>query len=192
MKIATVKYFDTADRIDERLYRIISGGKGTLRAMINFIHQALVHLDTNLYTIENIEEAICRHPELTLQLCNAFKLIFDPNHHNLEQFVDARKQFLSDVAQLDSGQESNDVRRKNVLRQGMNFISHTLKTNFYRLNYTALSFRLDPKYLDEIPFERSKKFPELPYAIFYMRGMHFFGFHIRFKDLSRGGLRSLS
>lgn len=193
-EIATVKYFDTADRIDERLVtpRIISGNMGNLlRAMINFIHQALVHLDTNLYTIENIEEAICRHPELTLQLCNAFKLKFDPNHHNLEQFVDARKQFLSDVAQLDSGQESNDVRRKNVLRQGMNFISHTLKTNFYRLNYTALSFRLDPKYLDEIPFERSKKFPELPYAIFYMRGMHFFGFHIRFKDLSRGGLRTV-
>ncbi|MFI5343859.1 MAG: NAD-glutamate dehydrogenase domain-containing protein [Chlamydiales bacterium] len=87
--------------------------------------------------------------------------------------------------------KSHDTRRKNVLLQGMNFIHHVLKTNFYRINYTALSFRLDPHYLNEIPFDRSKKFPELPYAVFYMRGMYFFGFHIRFKELSRGGLRTI-
>ena len=73
----------------------------------------------------------------------------------------------------------------------MNFVHYTFKTNFYRLNYTALSFRVDPKYLDEIPFDRAKKFPELPYAIFYIKGMHFFGFHIRFKDFARGGLRTV-
>lgn len=193
-EIATVKYFETSDDIDEYLVNkgIISGNMGNLlRAMVTFIHQALVNVDSNLYTIENIEEALCRHPELTLQLCEAFKLRFDPAHCNVDRFIEARKAFLSDVAQLDTSQESNDTRRKNVLRQAMNFISHTLKTNFYRLNYTALSFRLDPKYLDEIPFERAKKFPDLPYAIFFIRGMCFFGYHIRFKDLSRGGLRTI-
>jgi glutamate dehydrogenase len=193
-EFSTIKYFDTSDKIEELLVtpRIVSGNMGNLlRAMINFIHQALVHIDSNLYTVENIEEALCRHPELTKQLCEVFKYKFDPNNYNLEQFIEFRKRFLDDVSQLDTGQEANDLRRKNVLRQGMNFISHALKTNFYRLNYTALSFRLDPKYLDEIPFDRSKKFPELPYAIFYIRGMHFFGFHIRFKDLSRGGLRTV-
>jgi glutamate dehydrogenase len=193
-EISTVKYFETFDNIDEYLVTpgIISGNMGNLlRAMVTFIHQALVNIDTYLYTIENVEEALCRHPELTLQLCEAFKLRFDPAHHNLDLFVEARKVFLTDVAQLDTGQESNDMRRKNVLRQAMNFISHTLKTNFYRLNYTALSFRLDPKYLDEIPFNRAKKFPELPYAIFFIKGMYFFGFHIRFKDLARGGLRTI-
>jgi glutamate dehydrogenase len=193
-EISTVKYFEGFDHIDEYLVKpgIISGNMGNLlRAMVTFAHQALVNIDTNLYTIENVEEALCRHPELTLQLCEAFKLRFDPKHCNIDQFLEARKNFLSDVAQLDTGQESNDTRRKNVLRQGMNFISHTLKTNFYRLNYTALSFRLDPKYLDEIPFERAKKFPELPYAVFFIKGMYFFAFHIRFKDLARGGLRTI-
>ncbi len=193
-EISTVKYFEAFDQIDEQLVDpgIISGNMGNLlRAMVTFIHQALTNIDTNLYTIENVEEALCRHPELTLQLCEAFKLRFDPNHCNVDKFIEARKIFLLDVAQLDTGQESNDIRRKNVLRQAMNFISHTLKTNFYRLNYTALSFRLDPKYLDEIPFDRTKKFPELPYAVFFIRGMNFFGFHIRFKDLARGGLRTI-
>lgn len=31
----------------------------------------------------------------------------------------------------------------------------------------------------------------MPFAIFFMRGMQCFGFHIRFKDLSRGGLRTV-
>lgn len=193
-EISTVKYFDAFDNIDECLTKpnIISGNMGNLlRAMVTFIHQALVHIDANLYTIENIEEALCRHPELALQLCESFKFRFDPNHLNLIQFEEVKKAFLADVAQLDTGQESHDIRRKNILYQGMNFISHTLKTNFYRLNYTALSFRLDPKYLNEIPFDRIKKFPELPYAIFFIKGMAFFGFHIRFKDLARGGLRTI-
>lgn len=193
-EISTVKYFEAFDHIDKVLVNpgIISGNMGNLlRAMTTFIHQALVNVDSNLYTIENVEEALCRHPELTLQLCEAFKLRLDPNHFDLDQFEEVRQVFLSDVAQLDTGRESNDIRRKNVLRQGMNFISHTLKTNFYRLNYTALSFRLDPAYLDEIPFDRTKKFPDLPYAIFFIKGMHFFGFHIRFKDLARGGLRTI-
>lgn len=193
-ELATVKYFDTADSINEHLVSkgIVSGNMGNLlRAMVNFIHQALVHLDINLYTVENIEEALCRHPELTLKLCQAFKLKFDPNHHSFEKFLELKKIFLEEVSLLDSGREENDIRRKNVLYQGMNFITHTLKTNFYRLNYTALSFRLDPKYMDDLPFDRTEKFPEMPYAIFFMRGMHFFGFHIRFKDLARGGLRTV-
>lgn len=193
-EITTVKYFDHEDLIDEQLVTpgVITGNMGNLlRAMSTFVHQALVHVDSNLYSIENVTEALCRHPELTFQLCEAFKLRFDPSIHNEEQFLKCREQFFLDVSQLDSGQEINDARRKVVLHQGMNFISHTLKTNFYRLSYTALSFRLNPKYLDEIPFDRAKKFPEIPFAIFFIRGMNFFGFHIRFKDLARGGLRTV-
>ncbi|MCB1112895.1 MAG: NAD-glutamate dehydrogenase [Chlamydiia bacterium] len=193
-ELVTVKYFASFDMIDKDLVSrgVISGTMGNLlRATVNFVHQALVHIDVNLYTIENIEEALCRHPELTAQLCAAFKYKFDPHHYHYKSYLRAREKFLQDVAKLDTGQEENDIRRKNVLRQAMNFIHHTLKTNFYRLNFTAFSFRLDPKYLDEIPFNRKEKFPEMPYAIYFIKGMHFFGFHIRFKDLSRGGLRTV-
>lgn len=193
-ELATVKYFTSFDAIDLHLVSkgVISGNMGNLlRAVVVFVHQALVHIDVNLYTLENIEEALCRHPELTSLLCEAFKYKFDPIHHNYEKHLELRQEFINYVNKLDTGQEENDIRRKNVLHQAMNFIHHTLKTNFYRLNYTAISFRVDPNYLNEIPFDRSKKFPELPYAIFFMKGMHFFGFHIRFKDLSRGGLRTV-
>lgn len=193
-ELTTVKYFDTNDKINDVLVAkgIISGNMGNLlRSMINFIHQSLVYLDVNLYTVENIEEALCRHPELTVKLCQTFKYKFDPNLYDLKRYEELKGQFLQEVLQLDTGQGENDTRRKNVLNQAINFVIYTLKTNFYRLNYTSLCFRLDPFYMDDLPFDRTRKFPELPYGIFYIRGMHFFGYHIRFKDLSRGGLRTV-
>lgn len=190
----TVKYFASFDNIDHYLISpgIITGNMGNLlRAMENWIHQALVHIDVNLYTLDHIDEGLCRHPELTAQLCEAFKYKFDPDLYDEEQYQATRNSFLENIEKLDTGHEENDIRRKNILKQGMNFIEYTLKTNFYRPNYSSLSFRIDPKYLDDLPFDRTKKFPELPYGIFFIKGMHFFGFHIRFKDLARGGLRTV-
>ncbi|WP_227738807.1 NAD-glutamate dehydrogenase domain-containing protein [Waddlia chondrophila] len=193
-ELATTKYFASFDPIDSLLIKtgIIVGKLGNfLRSAVNFAHQALVHIDPNLYTLEHIELDLCRHPELTSQICRAFELKFDPDYCDYQKYLEVRDQCLVDIENLDTGHPGNDERRKNVLKQALNLIHYSLKTNYYRLNYTAASFRLDPKYLDDIPFNRKEKFPELPYGIFYMKGMHFFGFHIRFKDLSRGGLRTV-
>jgi len=192
--LATAKNFADADIIDSLLVSkgIVSTNMGNLlRTMAHFIHQALVNIDSNLYTVDRIKADLCRHPELTVDLCAIFALKFHPQQHDEESFSKNYERLTQNVDKLDTGNEENDTRRKNVLQQAMSFIKHCLKTNFYRMNYTALSFRIDPKFLDEIPFERIKKFPELPYAIFFIKGMHFFGFHIRFKDLARGGLRSV-
>lgn len=193
-ELLAVKYFPSNDAIEANLVnkQIVSGNMANfLRSLATFVHQALVNVDVNLYTMDTIEEALCRHPELTTKLCEAFKTKFDPDFHNFDEYLKIRETFLDDISKLDTGHEDNDIRRKNVLFQGMNFIHHTLKTNFFRTNITAHSFRLDPNYLEEIPVGSVKKFPELPYAIFFIKGMHFFGFHIRFKDLARGGLRTV-
>ncbi len=193
-ELVTLKYFASFDRIDSTLIRTsaVPGKFGNfLRAMINFVHQNLVNLNPNLYTIDKIEEDLCRHPELTRAICDAFFYKFDPEHHFQKTYLEIREKFLKDINNLDTGHPENDERRKNVLKQGMNLVHYSYKTNFFRLNYTAIGFRLDPKYLDDIPFERKTKFPELPYGIFFIKGMHFFAYHIRFKDLSRGGLRTV-
>jgi glutamate dehydrogenase len=193
-ELVMMKYFDDLDPIDDILVtpNIITGNQGNLlRAMMNFIHQALLNVDVNLYTYENVEEALCRHPELTAQICQMFEYKFHPDNQDLTKYRKERDEFKVQLEKLDTGREVNDTRRRNVLTQALNFIEFTFKTNNYRNNKTALSFRIDPAYLDNIPFEREKVFPELPHAIFFIKGMHFFGFHIRFKELSRGGLRTI-
>ncbi len=193
-ELVTVKYFPGLEIIETTFVdsKLISGNMGNLvKTMVHFVHQVLVQADPYLYSFSNIEEGICRHPELTVYLTQAFEKKFHPQKTNLNEYKKIRDNFLQLVDQIDTGQEANDTRRKNILHQGMNWIDYTLKTNFYRSNKTAFSFRLDPKYLDQAPFNRADKFPELPFAIFFMKGLYFIGFHIRFRDLARGGLRTV-
>ena len=63
------------------------------------------------------------------------------------------------------------------------FNQHVLKTNFYQPTKVALSFRLDPGFLPEI------EYPMKVYGMFLVVGSEFRGFHIRFRDVARGGIR---
>ncbi|HSX26919.1 MAG TPA: NAD-glutamate dehydrogenase domain-containing protein, partial [Chlamydiales bacterium] len=193
-EIALLKYFETNDEIDAVFVqkKLLTGNEAHLvRNFASFVHQVLVYADPNLYSLEHIVEGLCRHPDLTVQLCKAFAAKFHPDTHKLSRYQELRAQFLELVDKLDTGQALNDLRRKNILKQTLSFIDFTLKTNFYRNNKSAFAFRLDPQYLDAVPYERKEKFPELPYGIFFIRGMHFIGFNIRFKDLARGGVRTV-
>jgi glutamate dehydrogenase len=193
-EMVTLKSFDGQEAIEHAFVDtgLVRGNLGNLiKTMGSFIHQVLVHVDSNMYAFGLVEEGLCRHPELTLKLCQIFEAKFHPSSSNLDTYRKMRTELLDLIEHLDTGHEQSDTRRKNIFRQGVNFIDYTLKTNFYRTNKTAFSFRLDPQYLEHTPLERKEKYPELPYAIFFMKGCHFIGFHIRFKDLARGGLRTV-
>lgn len=193
-ELCLLKSFETSDAIESTFVqtRLLTGNLAHLvRSLIAASHQVLVYADPNLYSLENVEEGLCRHPELTVQICQAFEAKFHPNAHNLETYLEGRGKLLALIDNLDTGQSLHDTRRKNILKTALNFIDHLLKTNFYRNNKNAFAFRLDPKYMDFVPFERKEKFPELPYGIFFIRGRRFIGFNIRFKDLARGGVRTV-
>ena len=193
-ELVTLKYFEGQDIFEKTFVDsgLIRGNLGNLlKALSHFIHQTLVHADAHLYSLGNIEEGLCRHPELTVQLLEAFEAKFHPEKNNLKKYEKLKKSYLEQVSDLDTGNEANDTRRQNILRQGINFVEHVQKNNFYRNNKTGLCFRLDPKYMNYLPYGHKDKFPEQPYGIFFMKGMYYIGFHIRFKDLSRGGLRTV-
>ncbi len=63
------------------------------------------------------------------------------------------------------------------------FIDSILRTNFYKQEKTSLSFMYAPEYLNKV------EYPETPFGIFQIIAMEFRGFHIRFRDISRGGIR---
>lgn len=193
-ELTSLKYFPESDIIDKCLVTqgAVNASMGNLlRTLANFIHQHLVHLDSNLYSLEHIESDLCRYPQLIISLCQLFDYRFNPKLVDEMKFRKLRDEILGNIDRIDTGQEENDDRCRTVLRQIINVISHILKTNLYRENETSISLRLDPRYLDELPFDRTIKFPELPYGIFFVKGLDCFGFQIRFKDLSRGGLRTV-
>lgn len=70
-----------------------------------------------------------------------------------------------------------------VFESILTFNSHVLKTNFYQPTKVALSFRLDPNFLPSI------EYPTEVYGMFLVVGAEFRGFHVRFRDVARGGIR---
>ncbi|KAF6063746.1 Glutamate/Leucine/Phenylalanine/Valine dehydrogenase family protein [Candida albicans] len=85
--------------------------------------------------------------------------------------------------QLLSRECSQNEHHAIVLRALYTFNKSILKTNFYTSTKVALSFRLNPSFLPE------SEYPERPYGMFFVVGSDFRGFHIRFRDIARGGIR---
>lgn len=71
---------------------------------------------------------------------------------------------------------------KKVLQKMLNAVGKTLRTNFYNEDRYALSMRVHPSVMAS-----DKK--TQPFGVFFIHGRHFNGFHCRFRDIARGGLR---
>jgi glutamate dehydrogenase len=63
------------------------------------------------------------------------------------------------------------------------FNSSILKTNFFTPTKVALSFRLKPDFLP------GHEYPQPLYGMFLVISSEFRGFHLRFRDIARGGIR---
>jgi glutamate dehydrogenase len=63
------------------------------------------------------------------------------------------------------------------------FNNAVLKTNFYQPTKVAVSFRLNPAFLSKY------EYPIGLYGMFLVIGNEFRGFHLRFRDVARGGIR---
>ena len=79
--------------------------------------------------------------------------------------------------------EGTTMLDQQILLALLSFNAHLLKTNFYNASKASLSFRLDPRFLQD------SDWPQVPFGLFFVMGSDFQGFHMRFSDVARGGIR---
>lgn len=70
-----------------------------------------------------------------------------------------------------------------ILTQICTFNRHIVKTNFFKTDKAAISFRMDMTFCNELDL------PVAPFGVLFMMGQEFQGFHVRFADVCRGGIR---
>lgn len=73
----------------------------------------------------------------------------------------------------------------NIFMSFLKFNEVIVKHNFFKTDKAALAFRLNPAYLKEL------EFPRVPHGVFLFAGGQWRGFHIRFTDIARGGVRMI-
>lgn len=77
---------------------------------------------------------------------------------------------------------------KTILLKLVDGVSATLRTNFYNRDRYALGLRVNPTIMATGNIGQPDGKP-LPFGVIFAHGRHFNGFHCRFRDIARGGLR---
>jgi len=148
-------------------------------ALCTLAHQRLVHRDRLLYAVERIVGTAERTMAITGRIAGLFNARFDPAGPIDDATFDARAAELrAEIA----GMEDPDGTAV-ILGAMLDGVAATLRTNRFLTRRFGLCLRLDPAYL------RDDRRPELPFGTFFVFGRGFFGFHNRFKEIARGGLR---
>ncbi|KAJ3031823.1 UNVERIFIED_CONTAM: NAD-dependent glutamate dehydrogenase [Siphonaria sp. JEL0065] len=180
-----------------RLGTEYSSLKSILDAKNNTHNEVLSKLKKRLrsdtFTSDYILEVIKQYPEL-IKLCYvgfAMDHYINPTQNSLNPSLSYQRLQVTPVL---SENDLLDTIRKTVANNQefmifesyVTFNKHVLKTNFYQPTKIALSFRMNPKFLPEI------EYPVPLFGMFFVVGSEFRGFHLRFRDIARGGIRIVS
>ncbi len=111
---------------------------------------------------------------------NAFKLFdrkFNPSFkkHNIQKEKERLEEDIKNTISVEID--------KNIFQAILLFIEVIQRTNFYKKEKTSVAFMYSPDYLNEIDY------PVKPCGIFHVISMELRGFHVRFRDIARGGVR---
>lgn len=142
------------------------------------------------FTRQSIQEVMQSHPDIVRLLYVHFANIHYPGADDQELVPTLSYQRLVKEEVLTDDQMYDRIRKvagnkheRQVLEALLFFNKAVLKTNFYTPTKVALSFRLDPNFLPDV------EYPLKPYGIIFVVGSEFRGFHVRFRDVARGGIR---
>ncbi|KAK4232077.1 Glutamate/Leucine/Phenylalanine/Valine dehydrogenase-domain-containing protein [Podospora fimiseda] len=144
-------------------------------------------LRTETFTPDYILEIIRSHPELVRALYASFASVHLKVGAGFDRhFIAPTPAFevLSDSRLKDKiTKDVNNEHEEMVMTAFRVFNNAVLKTNYFTPTKVALSFRLDPSFLPAF------EYPTRLYGMFLVISAESRGFHLRFKDIARGGIR---
>ncbi|KAM0718013.1 hypothetical protein Q7P37_006345 [Cladosporium fusiforme] len=149
-------------------------------------------LRNETFTADYILEIIDQYPDLI----RALYLSFANTHYvqtrgDADNFLPTLSYQRMSVDRALPDAELKDLIVKNTVNEHHTMVmsafrifnSAVLKTNFYTPTKVALSFRLNPSFLP------SEEYAQPLYGMFLVISSEFRGFHLRFRDVARGGIR---
>ena len=145
--------------------------------LLGIIRQLKTRLSKMAYDEAKIWEALLSNYVYIKEAFRLFEIKCNPHVKNFD-FQSQMEKLKNDISRF-----INVELDRNIFQMILCFIDVILKTNFYKSDKTSIAFMYDPKFLNPVDY------PEAPYGIFHVIGTELRGFHIRFRDIARGGIR---
>ncbi len=150
-----------------------------VNAYAALVHQALAPINPYAYDRERVLATFEAHLPIAIGAIDLMLARFDPE---------------APLSDAEYGRRSGRLREETLARADLettratlltllDAVDATLRTNFFLASRFGLSLRLKPELL------RAERRPETPYGVFFVSGRGYCGFHVRFKEIARGGLR---
>jgi len=180
--------------VDEAVLRLASEGTPALtltqaEVLLALADLSLSILDHPLLSRVGVHDRLERAEERSLArtLVDLFIARFDPAAPLAEEaFLDGLRS-----ASKQAEASLRDHESLTLLRAMAAAVQHTMRTNLFMRQRWALTLRIEPAFfdgvLDRLP--SSSGLSNRPYGVFFVAGRHFNGYHVRFSDIARGGLR---
>ena len=182
------------NRLGSEYTSLVAALQGDTNANAELLSKIKKRLRTETFTSEYILEIINKYPELIRNLYLSFASThYVQTRGEQDDFIPTLSYLRLDVQNVIDDATLSELISKTtqnqhdemVMQYFLTFNKAVLKTNFYTPTKVALSFRLNPS----IDFLPEHEYPQPLYGMFLVIGSEFRGFHLRFRDIARGGIR---
>jgi glutamate dehydrogenase len=150
-----------------------------MTGLCDLAHLILVKVNPYAFNQDRILRLAERNMSQTHKIIQLFLDRFSPEHRLSDSEFDERTGLIEEEISSEVDLEDAAV----VLRRLLDVVRAVQRTNVHLDYRYALACRIDPALLT------TADRPQVPFGAFYVHGRGFNGFHVRFRDIARGGLR---
>ncbi|MFT7620336.1 MAG: glutamate dehydrogenase [Planctomycetota bacterium] len=150
-----------------------------IMALCHLAHHMLVKTNPAAFDRDHILKGAEKNYRFTSEIVDIFLLRFNPKRPMLDEEFNKVADDLRVRIDANVDFQTEQVMLKTLL----DAVAGVLRTNVFLPDRFALAMRIAPTLL------ATDERPELPYGVFFIHGRSFNGFHVRFRDIARGGVR---
>jgi glutamate dehydrogenase len=144
--------------------------------MMGILRNLKTKLAKDTYTESAVWDSLVQNYPYVKHIFSIFDKRFSPYQKDHDIKTDL-EELGKEMKRLPTNQD------RDIFNACIQFVKVIQRTNFYKQEKTSIAFMCDPAFLNGVDY------PEMPFQVFQVIGLEFRGFHVRFRDVARGGIR---
>ena len=152
-----------------------------ITALLDLVYQSLVKQNPYAFNPTRLDAMTRDNIAISNSIAELFKERFNPEAPlSDDDYASTKQQLIEDI---ENNVDLEDA--QSLFFKMIEAIDAVKRTNLFVEHRYALGMRIDASFL------ATEERNEIPFGAFFVHGRQFTGFHVRFRDISRGGVRAI-